>query len=286
MEEQGYLDLLKNVLERGEEKLDRTGTGTLSMFGAQLRFDLKGSFPLLTTKRVYWKGVVEELLWFLRGDTNAKHLNEKNVKIWDGNTSRAYLDSIGHSHRQEGDGGAIYGHQWTHWNAPYTDCFADYSGRGIHQIHKVIEQLRSSPDSRRHVVVAWNPEQIHEMALPPCHIVFQFYVSQGKFLSCHMFQRSCDLFLGLPFNISSYALLTYIIAHQVGLMPGELILSISDAHIYKNHIDQVKTLLERNPMPFPTCSIQGDVTVDTISPENIMLRNYVCHPPIKAQMAI
>lgn len=206
-----YLDLIKDVIQNGSKKADRTGVGTVSTFGNMMRFDLSQTFPLLTTKKVFWKGVVEELLWFLRGSTDGKQLSDKGVKIWEGNGSREYLDKLGFNDRREGDLGPVYGFQWRHFGAKYDTCDSDYSGKGVDQIQQVIESLKKNPDSRRHIVSAWNVQDISAMALPPCHVMFQFYVADGK-LSCLLYQRSCDLGLGIPFNIASYALLTCLIS--------------------------------------------------------------------------
>lgn len=206
-----YLELIGKIIERGQEKTDRTGVGTYSLFGEMMRFDLQRSFPLLTTKKVFWKGVVEELLWFLRGSTDGRLLSDKGVRIWDGNGSREFLDKLGFQERREGDLGPVYGFQWRHFGAAYQNCDTDYTGKGIDQIKELIDQLQQNPDSRRHIVSAWNVSDLKKMALPPCHVLFQFYVSQGR-LSCMLYQRSCDVGLGIPFNIASYALLTTLIA--------------------------------------------------------------------------
>lgn len=210
-QEQQYLNLIRDIIENGVEKRDRTGVGTRSTFGNMMRFDISQTFPLLTTKRVYWKGVVEELLWFLRGSTFSKELSDKDVHIWDGNGSREFLDKLGFKERKEGDLGPVYGFQWRHFGAKYLNCDTDYSGQGVDQIEQLINRIKSDPDSRRHIVSAWNVADLHKMALPPCHVLFQFYVSQGK-LSCMLYQRSCDVGLGIPFNIASYALLTVMVA--------------------------------------------------------------------------
>ena len=210
-EEQQYLDLVRKIIETGALKTDRTGVGTYSLFGTTMRYDLEHSFPLLTTKKVFWKGVVEELLWFLRGSTDGKLLSEKGVKIWDGNGSREFLDNLGFKDRREGDLGPVYGFQWRHFGAQYVDCDTNYKGQGVDQIQQVIEMIKKNPDSRRLIVNAWNVKDLPLMALPPCHVMFQFYVENGR-LSCLLYQRSCDIGLGVPFNIASYALLTCLIA--------------------------------------------------------------------------
>ena len=210
-QEQQYLDLIRDIIENGVEKRDRTGVGTRSTFGNIMRFDISQTFPMLTTKRVYWKGVVVELLWFLRGSNYAKELADKDVHIWDGNGSREFLDKLGFKERKAGDLGPVYGFQWRHFGAKYNDCFTDYTGQGVDQIEQLIKRIKADPDSRRHIVSAWNVADLHKMALPPCHVLFQFYVSRGK-LSCMLYQRSCDVGLGIPFNIASYALLTIMVA--------------------------------------------------------------------------
>lgn len=283
-----YLDLLRHILEKGVYHDDRTNTGVYSCFGYQVRFPIKYSFPLLTTKKVYWKGVVEELLWFLKGDTNNKHLQDKNVHIWDGNSSREFLDKSGLTSYEEGDCGPIYSFQWKHFGAEYKDCHTDYTDKGVDQIKYIINELKTNPNSRRIMMSAWNPSDLKKMCLPPCHVSAQFYVREGKYLSCHMYQRSCDAFLGLPFNIASYSLLTYMLAAQTDLIPDELIISFGNLHIYANHVDQVKEQLTRTPMPWPKVALRDSTqwNMDTISYDDIMLVDYKSHPPIKAQMAV
>ena len=233
-----YLDLLRHVLEHGKFKADRTGTGTYSVFGAQARFDLRKNFPLLTTKKVHTKSILYELLWFLRGDTNIKYLNDHGVTIWN-----EWAD-------KDGNLGRVYGAQWCDWRA------AD--GRSINQIDGVIGQIKKNPDSRRHIVTAWNPGEIDKMALPPCHALFQFYVSDGE-LSCQLYQRSADIFLGVPFNIASYALLTLMVAQVCGLKPGEFVHTFGDVHLYANHIEQAKLQLARAPRPLPQMKLNPAV---------------------------
>jgi thymidylate synthase len=216
-EERQYLDLIRNILDHGRTKGNRTGVGTRSVFGAQMRFSLRNSFPLLTTKRVFWRGVVEELLWFIRGSTNARELSDKNVKIWDANGSRQFLDSLGLEDREEGDLGPVYGFQWRHFGAKYEDMHKDYTGLGVDQLAEVIRKIKTYPDDRRIIMSSWNPTDLPLMALPPCHTLCQFYVSDGE-LSCQMYQRSADMGLGVPFNIASYSLLTCMIAHVCDLM--------------------------------------------------------------------
>jgi thymidylate synthase len=264
--EQQYLDLLAEVLEGGARKTDRTGTGTLSVFGRQMRFALDPTFPLLTTKKLHLKSILYELLWFLRGDTNIRWLQERGVTIWD-----EWAD-------ENGDLGPVYGYQWRHWRTP--------GGGEIDQVSKVIETLRKKPDSRRHIVSAWNPADVDRMALPPCHLLFQFYVANGR-LSCQMYQRSADLFLGVPFNIASYAALTLMVAQVAGLKPGEFVLTLGDAHIYLNHFDQVRSQLQREPRPFPRLRLNPGVKeLSDFRYEDFTLENYDPHPAIKAPIAV
>ena len=263
--ESSYLDLLREVLEGGSRKSDRTGTGTLSVFGRQLRFGLE-RFPLLTTKKLHLKSILTELLWFLRGDTNVRWLQERGVTIWD-----EWADA-------KGELGPVYGYQWRHWRTP--------GGGEIDQISKVVSSLRSKPDSRRHLVTAWNPADVDRMALPPCHALFQFYVAGGK-LSCQMYQRSADLFLGVPFNIASYAALTLMVAQVTGLKPGEFILTLGDAHLYLNHLEQAKIQIERAPRPFPSMKLNPAVKeLLDFKYEDFTLEAYDPHPGIKAPIAV
>ena len=265
-EEQQYLDLLAEVLERGARKTDRTGTGTRSVFGRQLRFQLDPTFPLLTTKKLHLKSILYELLWFLRGDTNVKWLQERGVSIWD-----EWAD-------ENGELGPVYGYQWRHWRTP--------DGREIDQINNVVKSLQQKPDSRRHIVSAWNPADVDRMALPPCHALFQFYVAEGK-LSCQMYQRSADLFLGVPFNIASYALLTRMVAQVTGLACGEFILTLGDAHLYLNHLDQAREQLARPPRPFPRMRLNPAVReLLDFRYEDFTLEAYDPHPAIKAPIAV
>jgi len=264
-QEYQYLDLIRDILEHGEHRPDRTGTGTLSLFGPpQLRFSLEDNvFPLLTTKKVFTKAIFHELLWFVKGSTNGQELSDLGVKIWDGNGSREYLDSIGLSHRAAGDLGPVYGFQWRHFGAEYKDCHTDYTGQGVDQLQECIQKLKTSPYDRRIILSAWNPADLKKMALPPCHMFCQFYVSyphaqrdgtstaenrgRGR-LSCLLYQRSCDMGLGVPFNIASYALLTRMVAEVAGLDAGELIHTMGDAHIYMDHIEALKVQIEREPV--------------------------------------
>jgi thymidylate synthase len=286
--EEQYLDLLKRILDKGSLQENRTGTDCLVLFGDQIRFSIKDSFPLLTTKKVFWKGIVEELIWFLKGDTNNNNLKEKGVHIWDGNSNRESLDNRGLTTYKEGDCGPIYSFQWKHFGAKYKDCDAEYGNQGTDQIDYIINEIKKNPNSRRIMMTAWNPADISKMCLPPCHTSVQFHVKDAKYLSCHMYQRSCDTFLGLPFNIASYALLTYMIAAKTGLIPEELIISFGNVHIYTNHIEAVKEQLNRKPHKW--CSVELDDPanweMDTINFDQIHLKNYTSESIIKAPMAI
>lgn len=261
-----YLDLVRHVMETGADKSDRTGTGTRSVFGYQMRFDLQEGFPLLTTKKLHIKSIVYELLWFLRGDTNVRWLQERGVRIWD-----EWAD-------ENGDLGPVYGSQWRSWPAP--------DGRHIDQISNLVEQIRTRPDSRRHIVSAWNPAEVDEMALPPCHCLFQFYVAEGK-LSCQLYQRSADIFLGVPFNIASYALLTHMIAEVTGLEAGDFVHTFGDAHIYSNHFEQVRLQLTREPRPLPRLTIKAKRdSVFDFAFEDFEIGGYDPHPHIKGEVAV
>ena len=260
--------------------------GTLSLFGAQMRFSLGKSFPLLTTKRVFWKGVVEELLWFIRGCTSSKELDAKGVKIWNDNGSRAFLDKIGLTEREEGDLGPVYGFQWRHFGAQYRDCHTNYTGEGVDQLAKLIQTIKTNPNDRRMIISAWNPLDLSKMALPPCHVLMQFYVSDGK-LSCQLYQRSLDCGLGAAFNIASYSLLTVLMAHICKLEPGEFIHTIGDAHVYSNHVEPLLEQLKHKPYPFPTVEIVRQVEdIDDFKFDDIKLSNYQCHGTIKMEMAV
>ena len=291
-DEEEYLRLCRHVLQNGADREDRTGTGTRSVFGAHMRFSLRdGTLPLLTTKRVFWRGVVEELLWFIRGDTDAHNLRDKNVHIWDPNSTREFLDGRGLTANREGDLGPVYGFQWRHFGAEYRGCNDDSyekDNKGIDQLQQCIDRIQNDPDSRRIIMSAWNPVDLPKMALPPCHLMCQFYVSNGE-LSCLLYQRSGDIGLGVPFNIASYALLTHLMAHVCGLKPGELVHNIGDAHIYKNHIGAVEEQITRTPFAFPKLTIKrsnGDGTIDGYALEDFVLSEYKCHPPIKMEMAV
>ncbi|OQS06384.1 bifunctional dihydrofolate reductase-thymidylate synthase 2 [Thraustotheca clavata] len=286
-EELQYLELIDKIILQGNKKGDRTGTGTMSLFGAQMRFSLRNDvFPLLTTKRVFWKGVAEELLWFISGDTNAKTLQDKGIKIWDGNGSREYLDSIGLTHREAGDLGPVYGFQWRHFGAKYVDMHTDYTGQGVDQLADVINKIKNKPDDRRILLSAWNPSDLGLMALPPCHMFCQFYVADGE-LSCQMYQRSADMGLGVPFNIASYALLTRMIAQVCGLKAGDFIHVIGDAHVYLNHIEPLKEQLSRTPRPFPTLRLNpAKKNIDDFTFEDFTIENYTPHKTIKMEMSV
>jgi thymidylate synthase len=261
-----YLDLLRLVLEEGRPKTDRTGTGTLSLFGAQARFSLRDSFPLLTTKKVHFKSVAYELLWFLHGETNVRWLQEHGVSIWD-----EWADDHGNL-------GRVYGAQWRDWRAP--------DGTSVDQIARVVAQIRRRPDSRRHIVTAWNPAEVDSMALPPCHALFQFFVLDGE-LSCQLYQRSADLFLGVPFNIASYALLTCMVAQVCGLKPGDFVHTFGDLHLYDNHLEQARTQLAREPRPLPRLVLNPQVReLDAFTYEDLQLLDYDPHPSIKAPIAV
>ncbi|MFW7413976.1 thymidylate synthase [Demequina sp. SO4-18] len=260
-----YEDLLRDVLATGTRKDDRTGTGTVSVFGRQLRYDLSAGFPLITTKRVHVRSIVGELLWFLRGDTNVRWLQERGISIWD-----EWADA-------DGELGPVYGYQWRSWPAP--------DGSHVDQIAAVVESIRTNPDSRRHIVSAWNPALIEDMALPPCHAMFQFYVADGR-LSCQLYQRSADLFLGVPFNIASYALLTHMIAAQTGLEVGDFVWTGGDCHIYSNHFEQVRTQLERDPYPYPTLRLAAKDSLTDYDLDDVAFENYQHHPGIKAPVAV
>ena len=261
-----YHDLLRHILEKGTQKTDRTGTGTLSVFGYQMRFDLNEGFPLLTTKKVHTKSIIHELLWFLQGDTNVKYLKDNGVSIWN-----EWADA-------DGNLGPVYGKQWRSWSAP--------DGRVIDQVSDVVAMIRKNPDSRRLIVSAWNPADVPGMALPPCHLLFQFYVADGK-LSCQLYQRSADVFLGVPFNIASYALLTLMVAQVTGLQPGEFIWTGGDTHLYLNHLEQVETQLTRDFRPPPTMRLNPAVTdLFSFKYEDFTLENYNPHPAIKAPVAV
>jgi thymidylate synthase len=255
-DEQQYLEILQNILQNGEKRIERTGIGTLSLFGTNMRFDISDfKLPLLTTKKMFWKAIVEELLWMLRGETDSKILEEKNVNIWKGNSSREFLDKNGFFYREEGDIGPGYGFQWRHFGENYVNCKFNKQAQGFDQIIELLKGLKENPTSRRHILTAWNPSQSREMCLPPCHMMAQFYVSNDNKLSCQMYQRSGDFGLGIPFNIASYSLLTHLIAHQLNLKTGEFVHIVGDSHIYLNHVEPLKEQIKRKPFPFPILQI-------------------------------
>lgn len=261
-----YLDLLRHIKDNGVKKDDRTGTGTLSVFGYQMRFDLSEGFPVLTTKKLHLRSIIHELLWFLKGDTNIKYLHDNKVTIWN-----EWAD-------ENGNLGPVYGYQWRSWHTP--------DGRTIDQISQVVESIKNNPDSRRHIVSAWNVADVDSMALPPCHTMFQFYVADGK-LSCQLYQRSADVFLGVPFNIASYALLTMMVAQVTGLKPGEFVHTLGDAHLYLNHLEQTDLQLEREPRALPVMKINPDVeSIFGFRYEDFNLEGYDPHPSIKAPIAV
>ncbi|KAL7605045.1 bifunctional dihydrofolate reductase-thymidylate synthase [Lactuca sativa] len=285
-EEYLYLKLVEDIISNGALKGDRTGTGTLSKFGCQMRFNLRKSFPLLTTKKVFWRGVVEELLWFISGSTSAKVLQDKGIHIWDGNASRTYLDSIGLVDREEGDLGPVYGFQWRHFGARYTNMHADYSGQGFDQLLDVINKIKNNPDDRRIILSAWNPSDLKQMALPPCHMFAQFYVNEGE-LSCQMYQRSADMGLGVPFNIASYALLTCMIAHVCDLVPGDFVHVLGDAHVYSTHVRPLQDQLQKLPKPFPILKINSEKKdIDGFVADDFKLIGYNPHQKIEMKMAV
>jgi thymidylate synthase len=263
--ERQYLNLLADILENGVQRGDRTGTGTLGVFGRQIRFDLSQGFPVLTTKKLHLRSIIVELLWFLRGDTNVKYLQDNGCKIWD-----EWAD-------ENGDLGPVYGKQWRSWAAP--------NGETIDQIANLVEGLKTNPNSRRHIVSAWNPADVEDMALPPCHCLFQFFVADGK-LSCQLYQRSADVFLGVPFNIASYALLTIMVAQVVGLEPGEFVHTFGDAHLYLNHLNQAREQIQREPKPFPTLKMADKRDLFAFEYEDFQLEGYEAHPHIKAAVAV
>ena len=263
--ERQYLDLLADILANGTQRGDRTGTGTLGVFGRQIRFDLAKGFPLLTTRKLHRKSIILELLWFLRGDTNVRWLQERGVSIWD-----EWADA-------DGELGPVYGKQWRSWAAP--------DGRSIDQIANVVRSIRENPTSRRHIVSAWNPAEVEDMALPPCHCLFQFFVADGR-LSCQLYQRSADVFLGVPFNIASYALLTMMMAQATGLEAGEFVHTLGDAHLYLNHLDQAKRQLARDPLPLPTVRLAAKGDIFNFEADDVTLEGYQAHKPIKAPIAV
>ncbi|KAH9925585.1 thymidylate synthase [Fomitopsis serialis] len=296
-DEHQYLDLIRNVLDTGETRPDRTGTGTLSIFAPpSMRFSLAdNTLPLLTTKRTFWRGILEELLWFIHGSTDSKLLSARGIKIWDGNGSKEFLKKRGLGHRREGDLGPVYGFQWRHFGAKYTDCDADYTGQGVDQLAECIRKIKEDPTDRRIILSAWNPADIPLMALPPCHVLCQFYVhlpppsspTSPKRLSCLLYQRSADLGLGIPFNIASYALLTHLVAHLTHTSPHELIIQLGDAHVYRDHVDALEEQLKRSPRQFPKLRFKRDVQdIDDFKAEDVLVEGYEPHPHIAMKMSV
>ena len=288
IQEVQYLKLCKKILLEGEKRDDRTGVGTYSLFGQCLEFSLSnGILPCLTSKKLAMKAVIKELLWFISGSTNSKELENEGVKIWTGNTSREFLDSRGLTSLKEGDIGAGYGFQWRHFGADYRGMDSSYQGEGIDQLSEIVNLIKNDPFSRRIILTAWNPAALSRMALPPCHMMAQFYVSSSGELSCQMYQRSCDVFLGVPFNIMSYSLLTHMIAHVCGLRASKLTMCLGDTHIYQNHVDQVLTQMKNIPYSFPTVSLSHKVkSIFDFSLDDIMVENYESHSYIRAPMAV
>ncbi|KAG5447235.1 Thymidylate synthase [Clonorchis sinensis] len=285
--EAAYLNLLRHILCHGVERSDRTGTGTLAVFGPQMRFSLRDdSFPLLTTKQVFFRGIVEELLWFIRGSTDSNELAARKVHFWDANGSREFLDNLGFTERKEGDLGPVYGFQWRHSGADYIDCDTDYTGQGVDQLAEVIRLIRERPWDRRILIVAWNVRDLKLMALPPCHCLVQFFVANGE-LSCQLYQRSGDMGLGIPFNIASYSLLTYMIAHLTGLKPGEFVHTIGDSHVYLNHREALSEQVKRVPRPPPKLKIVRQVSdINDFKFEDFQLLDYSPYPKLKMKMAV
>lgn len=288
-QEYQYLEALEGISSNGETKPDRTGIGTVSIFGVKMRYDISERIPILTTKKVNYESIIRELLFFVSGKTDTKILEEQNVKIWKGNTTREFLDNRGLEY-DEGDMGPGYGFQWRHWNAKYTGADGNYESKGVDQLAELIQNIRDNPHSRRHILTAWNPEQIPEMALPPCHIFAQFNVSgDRRFLDCQLYQRSADMFLGVPYNIASYSILTYMIAHITGLNPRYFIHIIGDGHIYSNHGDQVSRQLGRTPRPFPKLKFRGANRIreiDDFTFDSFIVEKYSSWPYISAPMAV
>jgi len=289
-EEQGYLEVLKDIIDYGETRADRTGVGTKALFGVQFKYDLERNFPLLTTKRTFWRAIKAELLWFLRGQTDSKILENQGVNIWKGNTSREFLDSLGspHSERREGDGGPIYGFNLRHWGADYKDCDTNYEGQGFDQVAYVLDLLKNNPTSRRIFLTMWNPSVLDQACLPSCHVTYQFYVEKGKYLHCSMYQRSGDMGLGVPFNIASASLMTYIFGHLTGLIPKSLTHTVGDCHIYLNHIEPLKRQIQRTPRPFPLFEMKerGQKKVKDYEADDFIIKGYYPYPGIKMEMAV
>lgn len=286
-EEYQYLEKISEVIKQGNTRIDRTNIGTKSIFGTQARYSLRNNtLPLLTTKKVFTRGIIEELLWFIKGSTNAKELQAKNIKIWDGNSSREFLDKYGFTDREEGDLGPIYGFQWRHYGAEYKDMHTDYTGQGLDQLKEVIWKIKNTPNDRRIIMTAWNPIDVPKMALPPCHCFVQFFVSDGE-LSCQLYQRSADMGLGVPFNIASYAILTHMIAHVCNLKAGDFVHTIGDCHVYLNHITALEQQLTREPRPFPTLKINNPTDdIENFKYSDFEIIGYDPHPVVKMEMAV
>lgn len=283
-QEYQYLDLCQHILDHGTERGDRTGTGTISRFGCRMEFDISEELPVLTTKKVLWDKVIHELLWIISGSTDVQDLQKVGVNFWDANSTREFLDNRGLTDYEEGDLGPVYGFQWRHWGEKYEGCKKDYAG--IDQLTKCINTIKTNPECRRIVMSAWNPSDLNKMALPPCHMFVQFYVRDGKYLDTQLYQRSGDMFLGVPFNIMSYSCLTYMIASVTGLKPGRFIHVIGDAHIYKNHVEQMKKQLSRVPKPFPKLILEQADSIDDFKFEHFNLVGYTCHSFIRGKMAV
>ena len=286
-EEYQYLEKIDEIMKEGNVCKDRTGVGTKSLWGTQMIYDISKNFPLLTTKRTFLRVIIEELLWFLRGSTNNKELKEKNVHIWDGNMTREYMDKIGLTYREEDDGGPIYGFNFRHFGAEYKDCHTDYTGQGYDQVHEVLRLIREEPDSRRIIINLWNPTVLKDMVLPPCHMLYQFRVYGDK-LSCAMVQRSGDMGLGVPFNIASATLMTYIFAKLTGKKPDKLVHTIHDAHVYLNHEEALQKQVERVPYPFPIMNLRdtGQESVEDFKIEDFEILGYESYPKLKMKMAV
>jgi len=283
-DEETYLNLLKDILENGQIR-DTRNSITISDFSKKIDFDISESFPLLTTKKMYWKGICHELLWFIHGKTDSKILENNDVNIWKGNSSREFLNSVNLNNYREGDIGPMYGFQWRHFNTEYKGCDYNYEGLGYDQLQNCIDLIKNDPTSRRIFMSAWNPSVLNKSVLAPCHLSYQFYVSNDNYLSCILYQRSADSFLGLPFNIASVSLLVYILANMTEKKPGKISIVIGDAHIYKDHIEAVKQQLERKPFPFPRLRIKNKHNnINDYVYEDFEIINYECHSPIKAKM--
>ena len=283
--ESQYRNLVSDVIYKGEKSEDRTGVGTRFIFGTHIDVDLELGFPLLTSRKIFFRGMVEELLWMIRGDTNAKHLSDVGVKIWDANSARPFLDKRGLEHYEEGDLGPVYGFQWRHFGAEYVDCNTDYTGAGVDQLSQCIQQIKTNPSDRRIIMSAWNPADLDKMALVPCHMGCQFRVTRGK-LSTVVTQRSADLGLGVPFNIASYALLTHLIAEECKLGVGRLRLNMGDTHVYENHVPQLEELLGRGGKKLPTLRLALQPSIFDYKSEHIIIEDYNPYPQIKMEMAV